>query len=57
MPMRGQSPVATCDAVTKEQTDMHLPRWLVHLTMVATLISGSALCAGWKWELVPLFPH
>jgi hypothetical protein len=30
---------------------MHLPRWLVHLTMAATLIFGSALCAGWKWEV------
>jgi len=31
---------------------MYLSRWLVHFTVAATLISGSALCAGWKWELL-----
>jgi hypothetical protein len=33
---------------------MHLPRWLVGLSMSLTLVLSSALCAGWKWEH---FPH
>jgi hypothetical protein len=32
---------------------MHLPRWLVGVSMSAALILSSALCAGWKWELLP----
>jgi hypothetical protein len=32
---------------------MHLPRWLVGISMSAALILGSAFCGGWKWELLP----
>jgi hypothetical protein len=29
---------------------MHLPSWLIRITLSATLTFGSAVCAGWKWE-------
>jgi hypothetical protein len=29
---------------------MNLPSWLVRFSMSATLVVGSAMCAGWKWE-------
>jgi hypothetical protein len=34
---------------------MHFRRWLVHISMSATLIIGSAVCAGWKWDRLPPF--
>jgi hypothetical protein len=33
---------------------MHLPSWLIRLSMSAALLLGSAFCGGWKWEN---FPH
>jgi hypothetical protein len=30
---------------------MHVSRWLVRFGMSSALVFGSALCAGWKWEL------
>lgn len=34
---------------------MHLPRWLVRISMSAALILGSGVCAGWKWDSLPPF--
>jgi hypothetical protein len=32
---------------------MHVPGWFVRCTVSAALILGSALGAGWKWEIPP----
>jgi hypothetical protein len=29
---------------------MRIHHWLVRLGMTAALITGSAVCAGWKWD-------
>jgi hypothetical protein len=33
---------------------MRLHRWLVRFGMAAALITSSAVCAGWKWDHLPL---
>jgi hypothetical protein len=33
---------------------MRLPAWIVRLSVTAALVSGSAFCAGWKWDRLPL---
>jgi hypothetical protein len=47
MPMRGRPPRIRD---RPRSDDMHVPSWLVRLTLTATLALGSAVCAGWKWE-------
>jgi hypothetical protein len=32
---------------------MSLRRWLFQIAVLATLVLGSALCAGWKWNIGP----
>ena len=32
---------------------MHLPRWLVRISVPAALVLVSAVGGGWKWEHLP----
>jgi hypothetical protein len=32
---------------------MWLRPWVFRLSILAVLVLGSALCAGWKWDSVP----
>jgi hypothetical protein len=29
---------------------MHLPAWLMRISISAALVLASAVCAGWKWD-------
>jgi hypothetical protein len=31
-----------------------MPSWLIRLATSAALVLSSALCAGWKWDTLPL---
>jgi hypothetical protein len=35
---------------------MHLPAWLMRVTISAALVLGSAFCGGWKWDGGTLLP-
>jgi hypothetical protein len=32
---------------------MHLPVWLMRLSVSVALVLTSAVCAGWKWDRLP----
>jgi hypothetical protein len=32
---------------------MRLRHWVFRMSIVATLVLASVLCAGWKWDHVP----